>query len=46
MVEGADSLELGGELAPCDFQTVGFLSAKPVAIGEAEEVAEAQIRIR
>lgn len=46
MVEGTDSLELGGELAPCDFQVVGFLGAKPVAIGEAEEAAEAQIRIR
>ena len=46
MVEGTDSLELGGELAPCDFQVVGFLGAKPVAIGETEEAAEAQIRIR
>ena len=46
MVEGTDSLEFGGGLAPRDFQVVGFLGAKPVAIGEAEEAAEAQIRIR
>ena len=40
MVERTDSLELGGELAPRDFQVVGFLGAKSVAIGEAKEAAE------
>ena len=43
MVEGADLLELGLELAPGDFQIVGLLGAKPVAIGETEEAAEAQV---
>ena len=43
LVEGADLLELGLELAPGDFQIVGLLGAKPVAIGETEEAAEAQV---
>ena len=45
MVEGTDSLEFGLELAPGDFQIVGLLGAKPVAIGETEEAAEAQVGI-
>ena len=45
LVEGTDSLEFGLELAPGDFQIVGLLGAKPVAIGETEEAAEAQVGI-
>lgn len=44
-MKGRIRLSSGGGLAPRDFQVVGFLGAKPVAIGEAEEAAEAQIRI-
>ena len=42
MVEGADSLEFGLEFAPGDFQIVGLLGAKPIAIGETEEAAKTQ----